>query len=420
MRINCLVITALINNCQIGFIYRNNYMKRSQNILLALIIGTLTAWSQKPFELEVYKNTPVNFSNEGSIEGVYRLQSGRLLIKKVTAPNFKKGTDVRIDVTVRSNGDPWDKSGSAFVISNTDLINVLTVAQGLKSFPMNSGIEGDYLGIRTTENYQPAVELMRFMTPFGVGFFSDEVKNPRMRYNRPVYVPKWEAEVSWSQDISQLESLVTGTFYVGVWIDTWTAEGYTVDVSLHYSGRARKQEKVIAILNTVYYANGQKIPDVFAKSTVESSFVLPKDAKNVKLHYISTGHGGHSGGDEFIQLRNTAKIDGNKVIDFIPWRDDCASFRRFNPSSGVWTRKDTAFAYTKERVREYKPIEERLASSDLSRSNWCPGSQVFPEVVSLGDLKKGKHLLEVQIPATSNTGDQLNHWLVSAYVTYDE
>lgn len=187
MRINCLVITALINNCQIGFIYRNNYMKRSQNILLALIIGTLTAWSQKPFELEVYKNTPVNFSNEGSIEGVYRLQSGRLLIKKVTAPNFKKGTDVRIDVTVRSNGDPWDKSGSAFVISNTDLINVLTVAQGLKSFPMNSGIEGDYLGIRTTENYQPAVELMRFMTPFGVGFFSDEVKNPRMRYNRPVY-----------------------------------------------------------------------------------------------------------------------------------------------------------------------------------------------------------------------------------------
>lgn len=62
------------------------------------------------------------------------------------------------------------------------------------------------------------------------------------------------------------------------------------EVSLHYSGRARKQEKVIAILNTVYYANGQKIPDVFAKSTVESSFVLPKDAKNVKLHYISTGH----------------------------------------------------------------------------------------------------------------------------------
>lgn len=54
----------------------------------------------------------------------------------------------------------------------------------------------------------------------------------------------------------------------------------------------------------------------------------------------------------------------------------------FNPSSGVWTRKDTAFAYTKERVREYKPIEERLASSDLSRSNWCPGSQVFPEIVS--------------------------------------
>lgn len=62
------------------------------------------------------------------------------------------------------------------MISNTDLINVLTVAQGLKSFPMNSGIEGDYLGIRTTENYQPAVELMRFMTPFGVGFLVMRLK----------------------------------------------------------------------------------------------------------------------------------------------------------------------------------------------------------------------------------------------------
>lgn len=82
MRINCLVITALINNCQIGFIYRNNYMKRSQNILLALIIGTLTAWSQKPFELEVYKNTPVNFSNEGSIEGVYLPSKRQVTHKK--------------------------------------------------------------------------------------------------------------------------------------------------------------------------------------------------------------------------------------------------------------------------------------------------------------------------------------------------
>ena len=27
--------------------------------------------------------------------------------------------------------------------------------------------------------------------------------------------------------------------------------------------------------------------------------------KNVKLHYITTGHGGHSGGDEFIKIKAT-------------------------------------------------------------------------------------------------------------------
>ena len=42
-----------------------------------------------------------------------------------------------------------------------------------------------------------------------------------------------------------------------------------------------------------------------------------------------------------------------------------------------------------EDVVEEKEIEEPLGSSDLSRSNWCPGSDVVPEEVMLGDLKAG-------------------------------
>ena len=38
-------------------------------------------------------------------------------------------------------------------------------------------------------------------------------------------------------------------------------------------------------------------------------------------------------------------------------------------------------------------VEEPLASSDLSRSNWCPGSDVVPEEIPLKELQAGKHTL---------------------------
>ncbi|WGU70564.1 PNGase F N-terminal domain-containing protein [Capnocytophaga canimorsus] len=143
---------------------------------------------------------------------------------------------------MRSNGDPWDKSGSCFVFKNEDIINVIQVGQGTKKLPSESGINNDYHGIKATPTYDLPIEVLRFMTPFGVGYFSDEEKNPRIKRSRPVYIPKWEDKVVWKEDVSQLESLLTGTFYIGVWIDTWTDKGYLVDVSLTYSGRERPKK----------------------------------------------------------------------------------------------------------------------------------------------------------------------------------
>ena len=122
-----------------------------------------------------------------------------------------------------------------------------------------------------------------------------------------------------------------------------------------------------------------------------------------------------------LKIKNSISIDDKLVLDTIPWRDDCASFRRFNPTSGVWLAKDSA-SYIDFETKSYqvKEIEERIASSDLSRSNWCPGSLVKPFVVELGDLKKGEHTLKIVIPATPAEEDKLNHWLVSAYVTYED
>ena len=69
----------------------------------------------------------------------------------------------------------------------------------------------------------------------------------------------------------------------------------------------------------------------------------------------------------------------------------------------------------------YSRIEEPLASSDLSRSNWCPGSDVMPEEAVIGDLPAGKHSFKVSIPEAQQVdGNKLNHWLVSAYLVWEE
>ena len=279
------------------------------------------------------------------------------------------------------------------------------------------------VGIVPGKDYLPTIELMRFMTPFGVGHFSENDDSLSSK-RRPVYIPKWEKCVQWEQDITDLYSALKGEAYVGIFIDTWTKEGYVASMDLKIKETPVTCEKLVRrhvepLMNTVYYI-GQTYPDIFARKSVSTDFVLPENAKNVRLKYIVTGHGGHEGGDEFVQKRNILSVDGKEVYSFIPWRDDCASFRRFNPATGVWLIKRLA-AYISEEGYKTKEVEEPLASSDLSRSNWCPGSDVTPEEISLKDLKAGKHTFTVSIPeAQPASGNELNHWLISAYLVWEE
>ena len=387
-------------------------------ISLLFIFSIFKGAAQEELNYSIFKNQPINFGGEvGDDSEVIRLQNGRIIYKKVTVPSFPQGTDVRIKLSLRSNGDRWDKSGSCFVITHPDQISIIDISKDEKEFPIASTINEKFKGVKATDNYKPVVELLRFMTPFGVGHYSNE----KGKHRKPVYIPKWENEVVWENDISQLASEVSNNFYVGVWIDSWTEEGYKVDLELMYSNRPRKTYKVQTLVNTIPYVNGQSLPDFFADLPLEQTFELPINAKNVKIYYTTTGHGGHEGGDEFIKIKNNLFVDNKSVLDTVPWRDDCASFRRFNPTSGVWLKKDSA-SYINFEAKAYKikEIEERIASSDLSRSNWCPGSYVKPFVVELDDLKAGMHTLQISIRATVAYDDKLNHWLVSAYITYEE
>ena len=403
--------------------------------LAVAFMGMFTSCGHKEYpaigdtHINVFENANVRFQpgkyenfNEADADGVIHLVNGRIILKKIALPAYQRNANVTLTVKLASNGDRWDKSGSCFVLPKESAVNLLSIAKGEKQFPAVDSTKYEKLiGIVSGEDYTPTVELMRFMTPFGVGFYNDhEIGQKR----KPVYIDKWADCVTWMQDITDLYPTLEGEAYVGIYIDTWTEEGYLVSMDLNVKEsriacEAMPKRQVMPLLNTVYYI-GQGYPDIFARRDVEVDFEMPKTAKNVRLKYIVTGHGGHSGGDEFVKRQNIVSVDGQEVLNFIPWRDDCASFRRFNPGTGVWLIKRLS-SYIGKKGYEEKMVEEPLGSSDLSRSNWCPGSDVVPEEAELGDLQAGKHTLKVSIPkAEPVEGNKLNHWVVSAYLVWEE
>ena len=371
-----------------------------------------------------YDPTKIAGFNEADADGIIRLVNGRIILKKIQVPHYERNVKVYIKTTIASNGDRWDKTGSCFVLPRKSAINLMTIAEGKNKFPAVDSLKLEKLvGVVAGKDYLPTVELMRFMTPFGVGFYSSN-NDTLTSKRRPVYIPKWEKCVQWQLDITDLYPLLEDEAYVGVFIDTWTEQGYLASMELQFKESTiscdhMQRRQVMPLLNTVYYI-GQEYPDIFARKPITTDFVLPKGARNVRLKYIVTGHGGHDGGDEFVQKENILSVDGKEVKRFIPWRDDCASFRRFNPATGVWLEKRIA-SYIGEDGYTEKEVEEPVASSDFSRSNWCPGTDVVPEEVELGDLMAGRHTFTVDIPkAQPINGNEMNHWLVSAYLVWDE
>ena len=113
--------------------------------------------------------------------------------------------------------------------------------------------------------------------------------------------------------------------------------------------------------------SGQNYGRFFRTDTLVTEFEIPENMSDLKLVYTSTGHGGWGNGDEFVPKLNQIFIDGEKIFSFVPWRTDCATYRFSNPASGNFGNG--------------------LSSSDLSRSNWCPGTLTPPYFIPLDNLK---------------------------------
>lgn len=364
------------------------------------------------FVPDIYKNTYVIDDNS-----IGFAENGRVILKRIRIPEMS-GYVAQLTIKLRSAGDPWDKAGSCFIVP-VDGLTIDAVLRG-NAFPEAvNDLTKELPGVVPSGEYMPAVELMRFMTPFGVGAFSDNEKNPP-----PAFVDGWAEHVEWKRDITAVLAASSREVLIGIWIDTWTAKGYIVDAWIDFSPAVQRKTKGIThiqpLLNTVFYSTKQKYPDIFAHSAVEAEAHIPDNAKNIRLVYTATGHGGHSYGDEFVQKKHIISLDGKEFFSFIPWRTDCATFRRYNPSSGVWLVKQN-MRYYKDGKAVTEEVQVPLASSDMSRSNWCPGSQVEPEVIALNAITSGNHTFSFAIPeAQAIDGDKMNFWLVSAYVMWEE
>ena len=352
--------------------------------------------------VDVFKNAPVVFDTKAvpdgyhdpDANGIIRLVNGRLILKKLELPKYERNVSVKLKVRLVSNGDPYDRSGSIFILNNSKKgVSQIGVAKG-GQYPVMEGELGKYPGIIRLEDYEPCVEAMRFMTPFGVGHFSNSPT--------PAGIDKWEEDVKWECDITHLYSLLEGDAYLGCWIDTWVKEGFLIDVQLEITeskeNKPMEKYKVLPLINTCPYI-GQNYPDVFYHYKDGIKVKAKLNAKTeAKLYYIVTGHGGNNG-DEFHKKENIISVNNNEIKKFTPWIESCKAYRKWNPTSG--------------------DVGGGLSSSDLNRSNWCPGSIVLPEVISLEEknIENGIFSFAIQ-KASKSVGNNLNFWLVSSYVVY--
>ena len=378
-----------------------------------------TDWEAKgDAKIEVFKNAPIVFDgtavpdgyHEPDKNGIIRLVNGRLILKKIELPAYERDVKLKLKVRLTSTGDPYDRSGSIFILSSKKQgVGPIDIAKNEK-YPEMEGELNKYPGIIKLSDYEPCVEAMRFMTPFGVGYYSQGYED---QLPLPEEIDAWEKDVKWECDISHLYSLLEGDeVYIGAWIDTWVRGGFAIDTTLEIKeskeNAPMKKYKVLPLMNTVLYI-GQKYPDIFGYVStkgidVKTDLTL-KDLSEASLYYTTTGHGGYGPeGDEFSQKENIISANGTQLKTWIPWIDSCKEYRKWNPTSAVF--------------------QDGVASSDLARSNWCPGSIVKPEEIkivpsSVGISKDVPLIFNFAIPkANKSQGDKTDFWLVSSYLVY--
>ncbi|MDQ1163240.1 hypothetical protein QE422_003608 [Chryseobacterium sp. SORGH_AS 447] len=350
-------------------------------------------WKSRFTTLKVFDNEIINFSDQSkSDDQIKRFANGTIILKKIKFPKITEGENIFVELKQQSNGDAYDRTGTVFFIPQDKSQSFFNgLENGVKTLPLYENGNGkQYYGIMTTDQYNPPVEMMRFFTAFGINKFN----------NLQLKDKNWQTVSPYREDITDLKpSLSEKELWIGAFIGNYDKGGHKVslEITIHKSDQGiYKNNAVIPLFNTLNIMEmaGQEYSTMFDKDQgLLVEFTLKKDLKNAQLKYTTTGHGGWENGDEFLPKLNSILVDGKLAFSFVPWRTDCGSYRLYNPASGNFP--------------------DGLSSSDLSRSNWCPGTVTNPNFIPLGDLKAGKHTIQIKIPQGPREGSSFSAWNVS-------
>lgn len=380
-----------------------NNIKRDRMVITRRIFDSVQlSWGKENAHIDgdIYQNTPW--------DSVLHFAGGTLALKRMLLPQLPAHYQTFVEIHQRSNGDAYDRTGSLFVFFEDDKTSFF---RGMNEHPDSLPLffdrnGGKYQGIRIEGDthdkvdYCPPLELVRFFTSFGVNHFNDRVQLDGLI---------WEDENYYKQEVTDLFRLPNDLeLWFGIWIGNYDGGGHIVTVDLKsypndYSSDINNKGIIYSkpLFNTcnVLEMAGQNYGRLFRTDSLTATFYVPEKAKNLSLRYITTGHGGWGGGDEFNPKSNTIIIDGKPHYTYTPWRCDCGRYREWNPVSGnFWNG---------------------ISSSDLSRSGWCPGTATQPTYFDLDFLTPGQHNITIAIPQGEDEGGSFSHWCVSGALLFE-
>ncbi len=406
--LNGVMIRQAINGNRIFELKNINKIKRQKNNLIPSNLGIRVA----PKDLDkiskdklivkfpVFDNEQIyfaeieKFQDEIPFDTVIHFAYGTLILKRINMENLPEHYSYFIELKEQSNGDAYDRSGSVFVIPTDRKLSLSNaLIDSIQLLHYYTDRRGEiYRAIKIEDDFLPIVELMRFFTPFGVNHFNDRVRIDNMEWSDVAY---------YKQDVTDVSKHLRGDVLIGAFIGNYDGGGHKISLDiLAYPGDysfdlSQNDDWTLPIFNTcnVMEMAGQNYGRLFLTDSLTVEFEIPENVENVRLRYISTGHGGWGGGDEFNPKENSIIVDNEKIFTHTPWRCDCATYRELNPVSGnFWNGQ---------------------SSSDLSRSGWCPGTATQPVYFDLHFLKPGKHTITIAIPQGDDEGSSFNHWMVS-------
>lgn len=233
------------------------------------------------------------------------------------------------------------------------------------------------------ERSEPAIELVRAVTPFGGPF---------------------ELEV----DITDVVNGLPGPHRMRLGIDTWSdAEGLVSGSAGEWIGSievvltpGEPPRRVLAVTPLV----------LGLQTTVEAEpieLVVPDDVGSARIDYRVTGHGGVGDpqclgpAEEFCRRRHELRLDGELLAELSPWRSDCDL---------LCTVVENDVAAGPASYCSENPCGDPR-SVRASRANWCPGSATPPFALSSPLLTTaGSHELTRTVEGLREGGQ----WHVSA------